>query len=76
MSLGDEVEFLEQQRFLPLDLLVLGLVVDLLLAKVPLLLGELLSQNRYLLLEPSLHLLHLLHQGLLVAAARHRRETH
>lgn len=59
--LREQLKLLEQKSLLPLDLLVLALVIRLLLPQLSLTAGELISQHRDLLLEPSLHLLHLLH---------------
>ena len=68
-SLGHQVELLQQQRFLPLHLLVLILVVGLLLPHLPIALGEVFCQDGDLLLKATLHLFHLFHQSLLVTAA-------
>lgn len=73
--LRDHFELLQQQRFLPFNLLVLALVLSLLLAQLALSSRELFSHHADFPLKTFLHLFHLLHQGLLVAARLGSRTT-
>lgn len=63
-----QLKFFEEERLLPFDLFIFALILCFLLAQLPFSCAELLSHHCDLAFKAFFHLLHLLHEGLLVAA--------